>query len=311
MKGIYQRFRVISFIPFRQVQRAIDLYMGLGQGKLRAMELNLCLEHLKREWKLVGLPNSGRKGKALYYHTLDFVLASTLLNPHLDQLQPKLQILLLKQTGMLNEVAVLAMLLSGQQGGVRVLGVEKEGVTASSLFGQKLAPHAVLVQWGRDKRVPDQGSFSRSVRASPPRVPSLHSHSSIHFLLHSSSQRERGEEKGRKTGEARHEHTQFAEVKRARDAVFDFGSADLSSGLILVGQIVVPLGSLQDSPGLAPAPGGATHKLLTAEAFGDRDQTGRFRDVIEAYRRPPYFSQSIPDGAGETCWSGCSMIVGV
>nr|DAD25523.1 TPA_asm: hypothetical protein HUJ06_026987 [Nelumbo nucifera]DAD25661.1 TPA_asm: hypothetical protein HUJ06_027125 [Nelumbo nucifera] len=93
----------------------------------------------------------------------------------------------------------------------------------------------------------------------------------------------------RKTGEARHEHTQFAEVKRARDAVFDFGthdcaffaevgssvssqgqqgscsvpdvvdpgSADFSSGLILVGQIVVPLGSLQDSPGLAP--GGATH----------------------------------------------------
>jgi hypothetical protein len=52
-------------------------------------------------------------------------------------------------------------------------------------------------------------------------------------------------------------------------------------------------------------------ELLTAEAFGDRDQTGRFRDVIEAYRRPPYFSQSIPDGAGETCWSGCSMIVGV
>ncbi|KAK7325828.1 hypothetical protein VNO80_33874 [Phaseolus coccineus] len=78
---------------------------------------------------------------------------------------------------------------SGQQGGVRVLGVEKEGVTASSLFGQELAPHAVLVQWGRDKRVPDQGSFSRSVRASQPRVPSLHSHSSIHFLLHSSSQR--------------------------------------------------------------------------------------------------------------------------
>ena len=58
MKGISQRFRVISFIPFRQVQRAIDLYMGLGQGKLRAMELNLCLEHLKREWKLV--PGNGR-----------------------------------------------------------------------------------------------------------------------------------------------------------------------------------------------------------------------------------------------------------
>ena len=32
--------------------------MGLGQGKLRAMELNLCLEHLKREWKLV--PGNGR-----------------------------------------------------------------------------------------------------------------------------------------------------------------------------------------------------------------------------------------------------------
>lgn len=31
------------------VQHAIDLYMGLGQGKLRAMELNLCLDHLKRE----------------------------------------------------------------------------------------------------------------------------------------------------------------------------------------------------------------------------------------------------------------------
>ena len=35
------------------VQRAIDLYMALGQGKLRARERNLCLEHLKREWKLV------------------------------------------------------------------------------------------------------------------------------------------------------------------------------------------------------------------------------------------------------------------
>lgn len=35
------------------VQRAIDLYMGLGRGKLRARERNLCLEHLKREWKLV------------------------------------------------------------------------------------------------------------------------------------------------------------------------------------------------------------------------------------------------------------------
>lgn len=32
-----------------------------------------------------------------------------LLNPHLDQLQLKLRILLLKQTGMLNKVAVLAM----------------------------------------------------------------------------------------------------------------------------------------------------------------------------------------------------------
>ncbi|KAK9148024.1 hypothetical protein Scep_006781 [Stephania cephalantha] len=30
----------------------------------------------------------------------------------------------------------------------------------------------------------------------------------------------------RKTGEARHEHTLFAEVKRARDAVFDFGTHD-------------------------------------------------------------------------------------
>lgn len=30
----------------------------------------------------------------------------------------------------------------------------------------------------------------------------------------------------KKTGEARHEHTQFAEVKRARDAVFDFGIHD-------------------------------------------------------------------------------------
>lgn len=34
-----------------------------------------------------------------------------------------------------------------------------------------------------------------------------------------------GNEK-RKTGEARHEHIQFAEVKRARDAVFDFGTHD-------------------------------------------------------------------------------------
>lgn len=50
-------------------------------------------------------------------------------------------------------------------------------------------------------------------------------------------------------------------------------------------------------------------ELLAAEAFGDRDRTGRFRDVIEAYRRPPYFFQSIPDGAGETCGSGCSTIV--
>lgn len=30
----------------------------------------------------------------------------------------------------------------------------------------------------------------------------------------------------RKTGEARHEHTQFAEVKRARDAMFNFGTHD-------------------------------------------------------------------------------------
>lgn len=30
----------------------------------------------------------------------------------------------------------------------------------------------------------------------------------------------------RKTGETRHEHTQFTEVKRARDAVFDFGTHD-------------------------------------------------------------------------------------
>lgn len=52
-------------------------------------------------------------------------------------------------------------------------------------------------------------------------------------------------------------------------------------------------------------------ELLAAEAFGDRDRAGRFRDVIEAYRRPPYFSQSIPDGAGETCWSsksGCHYL---
>lgn len=84
----------------------------------------------------------------------------------------------------------------------------------------------------------------------------------------------------RETGGARHEHTKFSEVKRARDAVFDFGthdyaffaevgssvssqgqqgscsvpdvvdqrSADFRSGFLLVGQIVVPLGSLQDSP---------------------------------------------------------------
>lgn len=108
----------------------------------------------------------------------------------------------------------------------------------------------------------------------------------------------------RKTGEARHEHTLFAEVKRARDAVFDFGthdcaffaevgssvssqgqqgscsvpdvvdqeSADFSSGLILVGQIVVPLGSLQDSPGLAL--GGATHSkcpLISADVEDSSD----------------------------------------
>ncbi|KAF9595244.1 hypothetical protein IFM89_038108 [Coptis chinensis] len=33
------------------------------------------------------------------------------------------------------------------------------------------------------------------------------------------------------------------------------------------------------------------------------------RDVTEAYSRPPYFSQTIPDGAAEACWLGCSMIV--
>jgi hypothetical protein len=52
------------------------------------------------------------------------------------------------------------------------------------------------------------------------------------------------------------------------------GSADLSSGLILVGQIVVPLGSLQDSPGLAPAPGGATHSkcpLISADVEDSSD----------------------------------------
>lgn len=32
------------------VQLAIDLYMGLGQGKRRAVELNLCLEDIKRGW---------------------------------------------------------------------------------------------------------------------------------------------------------------------------------------------------------------------------------------------------------------------
>lgn len=36
--------------------------------------------------------------------------------------------------------------------------------------------------------------------------------------------KEDNEERG--TGKARHEHTQFAEVKRARDAVFDFGTHD-------------------------------------------------------------------------------------
>lgn len=36
--------------------------------------------------------------------------------------------------------------------------------------------------------------------------------------------------------------------------------------------------------------------FLAAEAFGDRDQTGRFREVLAAYRRQPYFSQSISDG---------------
>lgn len=50
-------------------------------------------------------------------------------------------------------------------------------------------------------------------------------------------------------------------------------------------------------------------EFLAAEAFGDRDQTGRFREVLAAYRRQPYFYQSISDDAGETCWSGCSTIV--
>ncbi|KAK1576590.1 hypothetical protein Q3G72_015125 [Acer saccharum] len=102
-----------------------------------------------------------------------------------------------------------------------------------------------------------------------------------------------------KKGEAQHEHTQFVEVKRARDAVFDFGIHDstffakrFDFGWANSGAT----GSLQDSPGLAPALGGATHKLLTVKVFRDKDQTGRFRDVIEAYRRPPFFSQSIPNG---------------
>jgi hypothetical protein len=42
--------------------------------------------------------------------------------------------------------------------------------------------------------------------------------------------------------------------------VVDPGSADFCSGLILVGQIVVPLGSLQDSPSFAP--GGATNSIV-------------------------------------------------
>lgn len=42
--------------------------------------------------------------------------------------------------------------------------------------------------------------------------------------------------------------------------VVDPGSADFCSGLILVGQIVVPLGSLQDSPSLAP--GGAKNSIV-------------------------------------------------
>ncbi|KAF9609526.1 hypothetical protein IFM89_016887 [Coptis chinensis] len=39
------------------------------------------------------------------------------------------------------------------------------------------------------------------------------------------------------------------------------------------------------------------------------DRKCRYRDVTEAYSKPPYFSQTIPDGAAEACWSGCSMII--
>ncbi|KAF9593815.1 hypothetical protein IFM89_025524 [Coptis chinensis] len=40
------------------------------------------------------------------------------------------------------------------------------------------------------------------------------------------------------------------------------------------------------------------------------DRKGRYRDVTEAYSKPPYFSQTIPDdSAAEACWSGCSMII--
>lgn len=73
--------------------------------------------------------------------------------------------------------------------------------------------------------------------------------------------------RGRQGGEARHEHTQFAEVKRARDAVFDFGTHDYAF-FAEVGSSV----SSQGQPGLAP--GGATHSkcpLISADVEDSSD----------------------------------------
>ncbi|GLJ58790.1 hypothetical protein SUGI_1480440 [Cryptomeria japonica] len=63
------------------VQLAIDLYMGLGQGKRRAVELNLRLEDIKRGWSSTLHAGVGVKG-----HKLDLVLALTPLNLHLERL---------------------------------------------------------------------------------------------------------------------------------------------------------------------------------------------------------------------------------
>ncbi|KAK9169565.1 hypothetical protein Syun_001705 [Stephania yunnanensis] len=60
--------------------------------------------------------------------------------------------------------------------------------------------------------------------------------------------------------------------------VVDQESVDFNSGLILVGQIVVPLGSLQDSPGLAL--GGATHSKCPLISADVKDSFDSFLTVI-------------------------------